>query len=166
MKTNELIMEPKELPFTEPAQGKVYDPDGSGNYNESDYNIICDGGCKGNPGRMYGSYQIATKNGRSRIERLDDLGAGTNNVAEYKALLEAIQDILERCQKANVPTERFTLSVRSDSQLMVNQLNGVWNVSNERLQLLFEAIHDELTSFKNWDISWVSRDVTSAVLGH
>lgn len=132
----------------------------------ADYNVVCDGGCRGNPGQMYGSYQIATKNGRSRIERLADLGHGTNNEAEYLTLLEAVRDILRRCQMARVPTKDFTLAIRCDSRLAVNQINGVWGINAEHLMPIFDQIHEELAHFQSWTLKWVPRAEVVAVLGH
>jgi len=170
---------PESLPFDELAAGRMWHPDGSGCYVEdedfdmvrtasaavADYNVVCDGGCHGNPGQMYGSYQIRTRNGRSRIESNLQFEHGTNNVAEYKALLSALLDILERCEAAGVPTKRFSIAIRSDSQLMVNQINGVWGVNSDHLRPFFEAVHDELVCFKNWELSWVSREEVVRILG-
>lgn len=131
----------------------------------ADYTVLFDGGCNGNPGPMYGSYRISTKDGRARIERCK-FGYGTNNQAEYLALITAVSDILARCQQAGVPLERYTISIYGDSQLVVNQVNGKWSVSNGELQQLHRRAVDALARFKEYHLTWQSRNEIVRALGH
>jgi len=72
---------------------------------------------------------IKDENGRDvqRFHRY--IGEATNNVAEYQALiacLESLRDFSVKC-----------LKVYSDSELLVNQMQGVYRVKNDRLRELF-----------------------------
>lgn len=130
-----------------------------------DYNIVFDGGCSGNPGQRYGSYQIKTKSGRARIERCK-FGYGTNNEAEYLSLITALGDIIARCQQAKVPLERFTVHIKSDSQLVVNQVAGNWGVNKPELRILCNQVQSHLKNFNAWHIEWQPREQIVKVLGH
>lgn len=55
----------------------------------------------------------------------------TNNLAEYTALTEALK---YTCAQADMLKQRgVTVEIKSDSQLIVNQVNGAWRVGNENL---------------------------------
>ena len=55
----------------------------------SDYTIVFDGGCKSNPGQMYGSYELTARTGLSNIQRCY-FTYGTSNQAEYLSLITAL----------------------------------------------------------------------------
>jgi len=61
------------------------------------------------------------------------LGATTNNVAEYAALLALLE------HAASLKPARLT--VRSDSQLLIRQMRGEYKVKDARLKLLHAAAH-------------------------
>lgn len=92
-----------------------------------------DGGARGNPGEAGAGVVFRDKSGRllQRIARY--LGRATNNTAEYQALLIA----LARAREAGVKS----LRVFSDSELLVNQVNGRYRTKVPHLQqYLQEAI--------------------------
>ena len=133
--------------------------------DNADYSIICDGGCHGNPGRMYGSYSIATGNGKSRTIRCQ-FGDGTNNQAEYLALISALTDITSTIMRAGMSPSGFTVSVRTDSQLVVNQINGDWTCRDSQLRQLRGKAVQALDRFKAHHIEWQPRAETVEALGH
>ena len=92
--------------------------------------IHTDGGARGNPGPAAFAY-VLERPGQDDIEEKGLLGVSTNNIAEYTALVKA----LEHAQKLG---GRHVL-VHSDSELMVKQMNGAYKVKNENLLPLFEA---------------------------
>jgi ribonuclease HI len=59
-----------------------------------DYIVIFDGGSRGNPGPGYGSYRLRTRDGREDVRRLEFGEAMTNNEAEYRTLIAALDDLI------------------------------------------------------------------------
>ncbi|OQB69133.1 MAG: 14.7 kDa ribonuclease H-like protein [Spirochaetes bacterium ADurb.Bin133] len=103
--------------------------------------IYIDGGSRGNPGDA-GAGVILDNNGkRSGFYRY--LGVKTNNEAEYSALIIGITVALENNVK--------NIKVFSDSELLCNQINGVYKVKNENLKKYYieaKSLIDKLNSFE------------------
>jgi ribonuclease HI len=93
-------------------------------------NIYTDGASRGNPGPAAYAYTIS-RDGNDDIEEADTLGRMTNNQAEYIALVRALEHALEL-------GEGHRVVVHSDSELMVNQVQGVYKVKNPELKALCE----------------------------
>src|SRR5438874_11651775 len=87
-----------------------------------------DGGARGNPGPAGFGVRIEQPDGTLVEEFCESIGTATNNVAEYRALIAALE-----WAKAHGERE---LHVRSDSLLLVQQMKGVFKVKNEGLQPL------------------------------
>jgi len=103
--------------------------------------IYTDGGSRGNPGPA-GIGAVITKDGQSVASISEFLGVTTNNVAEYTALIKALEKSLE-CGIEKV-------EVRTDSELMVRQMKGEYRVKNEGLKPLFlkaQALKNRFASF-------------------
>jgi ribonuclease HI len=93
------------------------------------FTIHTDGAARGNPGPAAFAYVIA-RHGQPDIEDSGCLGTTTNNIAEYTALLKA----LERARQLGGQR----LSIHSDSELMIKQMKGEYKVKNEGLRPLYE----------------------------
>jgi ribonuclease HI len=89
--------------------------------------IHTDGAARGNPGPAAWAYVIGIP-GRIPVEAADRFGNATNNVAEYMALIRA----LERASTLGLRR----LAIFSDSELMVRQMNGDYAVKNADLRAL------------------------------
>jgi len=87
-----------------------------------------DGGARGNPGPAGFGVRIEQHDGTLVEEFAESIGIATNNVAEYRGLLAAL-DWAKR-------HGRRTLHVRSDSLLLVQQMLGNFKVKNPGLQPL------------------------------
>jgi len=87
-----------------------------------------DGGSRGNPGPAGFGVRIEAADGALVEEFSDSIGVATNNVAEYRGLLAALE-----WAQAHGHT---TLHVRSDSLLLVQQMLGRYKVKNPGLQAL------------------------------
>ncbi len=103
--------------------------------NKPDYIIQCDGGSRGNPGPSALGTVIRSTDGGLHREYGEYLGIGTNNEAEYKAVIFAMHKLKtligrERAGKANI-------EVRVDSELFERQVNGHFKISEPRMQTLF-----------------------------
>jgi ribonuclease HI len=87
-----------------------------------------DGGARGNPGPAGYGVRIEAPDGTLIEEFGDSIGVATNNVAEYRALIAALEWGRARGHKS--------LHVRSDSLLLVQQMLGNYKVKNAGLQPL------------------------------
>ena len=87
-----------------------------------------DGGARGNPGPAGFGVRVEEADGTLIEEFAESIGVATNNVAEYRALLAA----LEWAKRHG----RDQLHVRSDSLLLVQQMLGNYKVKNAGLQPL------------------------------
>lgn len=130
-----------------------------------DYTIIFDGGSRGNPGPAYGSYILRARDGRESLQRLD-FGHGTNNVAEYRALIGALEDLVARIEQTGDDPARFTVEVRGDSQLVLNQVGGRWKIKQPHLRPLAEQAQGLLRRFASYVLLYHPRSENVRLLGH
>jgi ribonuclease HI len=125
------------------------------------YMLIFDGGAKGNPGPAYGSYQI-TVDGKPLPVRRREFGIATNNVAEYRALIEGLKELVHDVQAGKL----CTIEVSGDSQLVIRQLKGEYKVRDSHLRLLCAEALALLGEFGGYTLTWKERSNSVAVLGH
>ena len=111
--------------------------------------LYVDGACRGNPGPSAAGVVIEDEDGDVLLERGFFFGPGTNNTAEYRALLEGL-DLAAQLNFGSV-------SVRSDSLLLVRQLLGMYRVKNEGLKPLFQEALRKLRGFAASDIEHIPR---------
>jgi ribonuclease HI len=111
--------------------------------------IHIDGAARGNPGPAAFAYVIE-RDGAPPIEAAECLGKTTNNVAEYTALVRALERAAELGAKR--------LLIRSDSELLVKQMNGEYRVKNEQLLPLYEAAQRLARRFDLVTLSHVRRE--------
>lgn len=93
------------------------------------FTIHTDGGARGNPGPA-GIGVVIEKNGIVFEEFGEKIGETTNNVAEYTAVIKALQHIQTKGEHVDEIT--FIL----DSLLVVNQLMGKFKIKDAKLQIL------------------------------
>jgi ribonuclease HI len=104
-----------------------------------------DGGSRGNPGEAGSGVFFP---GVVRIAEY--LGVGTNNFAEYSALLTALRfAVSTRCEE---------LQVYADSELVVKQINGEYQVKNESIRTLFDSAQRWIALIPRFSISHVRRE--------
>ncbi len=114
--------------------------------------IFTDGGCSGNPGPA--AIGVVIKDGAKTVKTLSrSIGQGTNNIAEYTALIVALQEAL--ILKAD------EVSVNTDSELMARQVSGAYAVKHENIKPLFEQVKHLVTGFKKFHIAHVPRGQNS-----
>jgi ribonuclease HI len=112
--------------------------------------VACDGAARGNPGPAGIGVQIATDAGEVVGEIARGIGEATNNVAEYTAVIEGLS--LARDLGAR------TVTVRTDSQLLVEQLNGRYRVKSEHLQPLHRRVRALAAGFDRVTFEHVPRE--------
>ncbi len=91
--------------------------------------IYCDGGARGNPGPAAGAFVVLDNSGKILFKKGKYLGETTNNVAEYTGVLLGLDWIADN--KITIPITFFL-----DSQLIVNQLTGVFRIRDKKLIML------------------------------
>ena len=113
--------------------------------------IEADGGSRGNPGPAgSGAVLIDAQTGSVLAEIAMFIGVATNNVAEYRAVLAAV-DV------ANEIAPDAELLVRMDSKLVVEQMSGRWKVKNEGMQDLFQSMQQSIGTRKI-SFEWIPRE--------
>lgn len=118
-----------------------------------DLQIHIDGGARGNPGPAGAGVVLARGDGSPLLEVGYYLGRVTNNVAEYTALLRALESAEQMGAKR--------LDIASDSELLVRQINGEYRVRNEGLKDLFAEACDRLSRFSQWRLRHVRREANA-----
>jgi ribonuclease H / adenosylcobalamin/alpha-ribazole phosphatase len=90
--------------------------------------LSTDGGARGNPGPAAYGYVLEADDGTVLAAHGEAIGVATNNVAEYRALVEGLRKALELGAEE--------VDVVSDSQLLVRQMTGEYKVKNAALREL------------------------------
>ena len=134
---------------------------------EYDYLVVSDGGSlgHGSENRGYGSYQLSARDGQKQTIRLD-LGAATNNEAEYQTLIAALRDLVSRISRAGMSPSDYSLLIHTDSQLVVGQSTQGWKVKAANLRPLVDETVSLVQAFGRYDLVKVPRDEIVRVLGH
>jgi ribonuclease HI len=120
-------------------------------------NIILntDGGARGNPGPAGIGAVIYDESGKILGEYKKYIGEATNNVAEYKALIMALEQC---CKNLNLKPEILNLTVRMDSELIVRQMIGQYKIKEPTLKLLAGDVIKLTKNFKNVNFTHVRRE--------
>lgn len=109
----------------------------------------CDGGSRGNPGPAgYGVF-IEGADGEKLAELSEYLGKTTNNVAEYSALLAALEWVLKH--------GHGRLRVVADSELLVKQIQGRYKVNSLDLRPLYDEAKRRIARLDAFRIEHVLR---------
>lgn len=109
-----------------------------------DWILYSDGASRGNPGpAAIGAVLYRMENGRKVLdtEVSEAIGNATNNVAEYRALLAGLRRVARR--------DPSFLTVRSDSELLIRQLQGRYRVRNPGLQPLHREAVEILAGIRH-----------------
>ncbi len=112
--------------------------------------IFTDGGSRGNPGPSAAGFVIQDTSGNQLIAKGIFLGNNTNNFAEYNGVILSLETALEMGAKK--------ITLYSDSQLMVRQINGQYKVKSPNLKDLYNQARTLLGQFKSWKIEHVYRE--------
>jgi ribonuclease HI len=103
-----------------------------------------DGGSRGNPGPAGIGIVISAADGTSLVTLGRFIGRATNNVAEYRALITAMQE----AQKLGAKN----ILIRGDSELVIKQMRGEYRVKNPDLKVLYEEAQALLREFPRVNI--------------
>lgn len=112
--------------------------------------LYTDGAARGNPGPAAVGIVLTTLQGQE-IEALGEvIGRATNNEAEYRALLRG----LERA----IAHHADKIEIRTDSELLAQQLHGKYRVRAANLQPLYAEAQRALKRFKQVSVRHVMRE--------
>ncbi len=109
-----------------------------------------DGGARGNPGPAAIGVLICDSNGEILMEHSATIGEATNNVAEYKALIEG----MKKAKELNATD----LDCFLDSELVVKQLRGEYRLKHFNMQKLYDEVQQVRRSFASVSYTHVPRE--------
>ncbi|MEN6577962.1 MAG: phosphoribosylglycinamide formyltransferase [Phycisphaerales bacterium] len=112
--------------------------------------VHTDGGSRGNPGPAAAGFVICDAAGKPVRAKAFYLGETTNNVAEYTALIKALESAGD--------LGATEVTVYTDSELMVKQLQGVYKVKSDLIRPLFEQVNELRPQFQSCLVVHVTRD--------
>ncbi len=119
--------------------------------------LYTDGGSRGNPGHSAAAFVIC-KMDDSVVEKSGQyLGMATNNQAEYYGFIRG----LERARELGIDK----VSLLSDSQLVVNQMKGLYKVKNQELAPLHQQAKELADSFERVSFTYVPRELNKIADG-
>ncbi|MDR1300182.1 MAG: ribonuclease HI family protein [Candidatus Nomurabacteria bacterium] len=112
--------------------------------------LYSDGGSRGNPGPSACGFIIQDENGKVIYEGGEYLGVTTNNQAEYQGVRLALEKAIEIGGRDIV--------FHADSQLVVNQLTGVYKIKNKDLWPIYERIKELAAEFDRIEFKHILRE--------
>ncbi len=115
------------------------------------YEVEADGGSRGNPGAAaYGA--VILREGVLIRQLAGAIGTATNNVAEYRSVLAALEWIGDQPD-----AEHARVEVRMDSKLVVEQMSGRWKIKHPEMRALALRVRRALSP-EQVNYTWVPRD--------
>jgi acyl dehydratase len=136
---------------TRKGSGKLFEePEAPSARAEDAYTANIDGAARGNPGPAAYGVVIRRPDGTTHESLGKYIGRTTNNVAEYYALIAA----LDYAAASGIRR----LRVYSDSQLIVNQIKGLYKVKHPDLRPLHERAKKQAASLEAFTIQYVPRE--------
>lgn len=114
--------------------------------------LYFDGACRGNPGPM--AIGATLYRDELKIDEFSkDIGEGTNNIAEWTALIIG----LGLAKKHNIKD----LEIRGDSQLVIKQISRQWKVNDKKLIPLYQRAVELCKDFDKIKFQWVRKNKNS-----
>jgi ribonuclease HI len=112
--------------------------------------IYTDGASRKNPGdAAIGFIFIKNQENQPFKTYKEYIGKDTNNVAEYKAIIKSL------IEASKITSDKITLY--SDSELVIKQLNGLYQVKKEHLRSLYTEVLELIKKFKSVTFIHVQR---------
>lgn len=118
--------------------------------NSRKIEIFIDGAARGNPGPAGLGVVIKDENKKTIKEFYKYIGAATNNIAEYNALVYGLQEA------HMLGAEEVALNL--DSELVAQQLKGEFRVKDAKIKLLFDQAIHLINGFKKFEIIHIGRE--------
>lgn len=112
--------------------------------------VYIDGASLGNPGRSGAGMVAVDEQGNELWRDSVHLGQMTNNMAEYEALIQALQ----RAITGSVDS----ITIYTDSLLVANQMNGVYKARNSEMQMYLQKALEMVKNLPHFEIHHIDRE--------
>ncbi len=112
--------------------------------------LYVDGASRGNPGDAGAGFYLLDEDGNELLKGTRFLGRMTNNAAEYQALILGLQEALS--------IGGTSIEIYTDSELVANQMKGIYNVRNKQLRRLHQEVIALLDRFQRYEITAIRRE--------
>ena len=109
-----------------------------------------DGASRGNPGMASFGLSVESASGDKIFEMAEKIGIATNNVAEYRG----IEKLLELAVKNQV----HQLTLKTDSQLIVRQLEGTYKIKSAHLKKIYQKCLEWIEQIPDISIQHIFRE--------
>jgi ribonuclease HI len=116
--------------------------------------IYTDGASRGNPGPAAIGVIIKDESGLTIDEISRRLGVTTNNQAEYRAIIAALEKAVSLGARKVI--------LKSDSELVVKQINGQFKIKKIDLRPLYQKVVQLTGSLESFSISYIPREQNAA----
>lgn len=117
--------------------------------------LYADGGSRGNPGPSGAGALVRDEEGTQVVTVSEFLGNATNNIAEYTALLRALEGLRLLLGTA---VSGASVDARLDSQLVVRQMNGEYKIKHPNIIPLAAKVKEVAHAFKAVSFTHVYRE--------
>ncbi|MBN1161100.1 MAG: ribonuclease HI family protein [Dehalococcoidales bacterium] len=112
--------------------------------------IYTDGAARGNPGPAAIGVALKDETGKTVASISRRLGPTTNNQAEYQAIIAGLEKAVNLGAK--------NVSMKSDSELAVNQINGQFKIKNTALRPLYQKVVQLIGRLESFSITYIPRE--------
>ena len=150
IRTVEIDDASKSILYILDNKGEAHEYTVSPNHESSDAIVYTDGGSRGNPGPSAIGYNILAPDGRLLARGGEFIGITNSRQAEYLALKNGIEQVLE----LGLRSANFNL----DNLMVVNHMNGVYQVKNRDLWPIYDEIKSLLGKLDTYSFSHIKRD--------
>ena len=141
---------PKPSPSSLPPEEAKPSPAEPARKEFPEFFIHTDGASRGNPGEAGAGAVISDSQGRTLKELKLYLGMASNNAAEYRAAIHALERALELGARS--------VTLLLDSELVVRQLRGEYRVREPHLKTLHQKAQEVLNRFSQYSILYIPRE--------
>ncbi len=111
--------------------------------------IFADGASRGNPGPAAIGVTIKDERGRFITSISQCIGRATNNQAEYRAIIAALEEATR--------LDARRVDIKMDSELVVKQINGEYRVRKATLKPLYQQVKQMQGSLESFTITHIPR---------
>lgn len=118
--------------------------------NQNRLKIYTDGASRGNPGPASIGFLVLDSENKEVLKKAELVGKTTNNQAEYEAVIRALKEASE--------LTKGYIDLFSDSQLLVKQLNGKWNVKDSKIKSLYSKVIELVNQFEGVEFHKLPRE--------
>lgn len=119
------------------------------------FTIYADGGSRGNPGPAGSGAVVRNEVGEVVVTVSEFLGTATNNVAEYTAVLRALENLALMLEGK---AKEADVEVRMDSMLVVRQMSGEWKIKHDGMKVLAASTKEAASRFRSVSFAHVYRE--------